>query len=71
LNGHDHVYSRFAPMNPAGEYDPHHGIREFMVGAGGEGLDTVLGSTPHLQAWADQYYGLMKLTPEPFGYEWD
>ena len=71
LNGHDHVYSRFAPMNPAGESDPRHGIRELIVGTGGESLDTVLPGTPNLQAWADQYYGVMKLTLEPFGYEWD
>jgi acid phosphatase type 7 len=71
LNGHDHVYSRFAPMNPAGQYDPRNGIREFVIGTGGEALDTVLSGTPNLQAWADQYYGVMKLTLEPFGYEWD
>ena len=41
LNGHDHVYSRFAPMDPAGNADPRHGIREFIIGTGGEALDTV------------------------------
>jgi acid phosphatase type 7 len=71
LNGHDHVYSRFAPMNPQGQYDPRKGIREFIVGTGGESLDTVIPSTPNLQAWADQYYGVMKLTLEPDGYVWD
>jgi Calcineurin-like phosphoesterase len=71
LNGHDHVYSRFAPMDPAGNADPRHGIREFIVGTGGESLDTVLPSTPNLQAYADQYYGVMKLTLKPDGYDWD
>jgi len=71
LNGHDHVYSRFAPMDPAGNADPRHGIREFIVGTGGESLDTVLPNTPNLQAWADQYYGVMKLTLKPDGYDWD
>jgi hypothetical protein len=71
LNGHDHVYSRFAPMDPAGNYDPRHGIREFIVGTGGEGLDEVIPGTPHLQAWAYQYYGTMKLTLRPSGYAWD
>ena len=71
LNGHDHVYSRFAPMDPAGNADPRHGIREFIVGTGGESLDTVIPSTPNLQAWSDQYYGVMKLTLKPSGYEWD
>jgi hypothetical protein len=71
LNGHDHVYSRFAPMNPAGESDPRHGIREFIIGTGGESLDTVLPATPNLQAWADQYYGVMKFTLGPGWYKWD
>lgn len=71
LNGHNHVYSRFAPMNPSGNPDPRHGIREFVIGTGGEGLDTVLPATPNLQAWSDQYYGVMKLTLGFDGYRWD
>ncbi len=79
LNGHDHVYSRFAPLDPAGNYDPRHGIREFIIGTGGESLDTVVppesasnpNGTPNLQAWADQYYGVMKLRLLPDGYAWD
>jgi len=71
LNGHDHVYSRFAPMNPGGEADPRHGIREFIVGTGGESLDETIPATPNLQASADQYYGAMKLTLRPGGYGWD
>jgi acid phosphatase type 7 len=71
LNGHDHVYSRFAPMDPSGNADPRNGIREFIIGTGGESLDTVLPSTTNLQAWADQYYGTMKLTLHPHGYDWD
>jgi hypothetical protein len=71
LNGHDHVYSRFAPMDPSGNADPKRGIRQFIVGTGGESLDTVLPGTPNLQAWADQYYGVMKLTLGSDGYRWD
>jgi hypothetical protein len=71
LNGHDHVYSRFAPMDPAGNYDPRHGIREFIVGTGGESLDEVLPSTPNLEASTDQYYGTMKLSLGADGYAWD
>jgi hypothetical protein len=71
LNGHDHVYARFAPMDPNGEADPHHGIREFIVGTGGESLDTILPATPNLQASADWYYGTMKFTLNPDGYQWD
>jgi hypothetical protein len=58
-------------MDPNGNADPRHGIREFIVGTGGEALDTVLPTTPNLQAWADQYYGVMKLVPHPHGHTWD
>jgi hypothetical protein len=71
LNGHDHVYARFAPMNPAGQVDPRKGIREFIIGTGGESLDTVIPATPNLVTWADQYYGVMKLTLDQNSYSWD
>ncbi|HSC05128.1 MAG TPA: hypothetical protein VLC49_17480 [Solirubrobacteraceae bacterium] len=58
-------------MDPAGNSDPRHGIRQFIVGTGGEGLDTVIPTTPNLQAWADQYYGVMELVLAPDGYRWD
>jgi hypothetical protein len=71
LNGHDHVYARFAPMTPAGQVDDRRGIREFIVGTGGESLDTLIPTTPNLQAATDQYYGVMKLTLDPSSYSWD
>jgi hypothetical protein len=58
-------------MDPLGNADPRNGIREFVIGTGGEGLDTVVPTTPNLEAWADQYYGTMKLTLRPGGYHWD
>jgi Calcineurin-like phosphoesterase len=36
LNGHEHVYERFAPQTPTGQRDDARGIREFVVGTGGE-----------------------------------
>ena len=45
LNGHDHLYARYRPLDPSGNYDPKKGIREFIVGTGGETLDTVVTST--------------------------
>ncbi|HEX7779362.1 MAG TPA: metallophosphoesterase, partial [Vicinamibacterales bacterium] len=35
LNGHDHVYERFAPQDPDGRPDNARGIRQFTVGTGG------------------------------------
>jgi acid phosphatase type 7 len=45
LNGHDHLYARYRPLDPSGNYDPRRGIREFIVGTGGETLDTVVNTT--------------------------
>jgi len=38
LNGHDHGYQRFAPQSPASRRDRQHGVREFVLGTGGESL---------------------------------
>lgn len=73
LNGHDHTYARYAPMDPSGAADPHHGIREFIVGTGGESLDPPLvnANTPNLQATTGDYYGAMSLRLGQDGYDWD
>ena len=42
LNGHDHLYAHYIPLNPSGNYDPIQGIREFTVGTGGETLDPIV-----------------------------
>ena len=42
LNGHDHLYARYRPLDPNGNSDPKKGIREFIVGTGGETLDPVV-----------------------------
>src|SRR6202012_4514212 len=42
LNGHDHLYARYRPLDASGNYDPKKGIREFIVGTGGETLDPVV-----------------------------
>jgi hypothetical protein len=45
LNGHDHLYAHYRPLDPSGNYDPQNGIREFIVGTGGETLDPVVTTT--------------------------
>jgi hypothetical protein len=83
LNGHDHLYARYRPLDPSGNYDPHKGIREFIVGTGGETLDTVVASTSstadagaqfnaaNLEAASGEFWGVMALTLDPNGYKWD
>ena len=38
LNGHDHDYERFQPLNPVGAIDATRGITEFVVGTGGKNI---------------------------------
>jgi hypothetical protein len=83
LNGHDHLYARYRPLTPSGKYDPRKGIREFIVGTGGETLDTVVASTAtgsdagaifnaaNIEASTGNYWGVMALTLDPNGYKWD
>ena len=73
LNGHEHVYARFRPMDPAGKYDPHHGITQLTVGTGGEDLDalatTATGySNPNVVTGQDQAFGVLNLQLGSNGY---
>jgi hypothetical protein len=45
LNGHDHLYARYKPLDPLGNSDRERGIREFIVGTGGETLDPIFTTT--------------------------
>lgn len=74
LNGHEHVYARMRPMDPAGNYDPRHGIPQIIVGTGGEDLDTLATAAgggyanPNVVTGFDQGYGDLDLKLEPHGY---
>ena len=70
LNGHDHDYERFGPQTPAGEADPKRGIREFVVGTGGNSLYAFLPPKPNSQVRNVDAYGVLKLTLHPDSYEW-
>jgi hypothetical protein len=71
LNGHDHLYERFAQMNPTGNADST-GIREFVIGTGGESLNGLYGSRPpaSLQADDSSDYGVLVLTLHASSYSW-
>jgi hypothetical protein len=86
LNGHDHLYAHYRPLDPSGKYDPRNGIREFVVGTGGETLDAVVttntttadpSSNPNFNALnleagaTGAYWGVMALTLDDHGYRWD
>ncbi len=71
VNGHDHIYERFAPQTPDGELDSGRGIRQFTVGTGGAGLRRFSRLLPTSEAHYDQAHGVLKLTLFPASYRWE
>jgi acid phosphatase type 7 len=85
LNGHDHLYARYRPLDPNGNYDPKKGIREFIVGTGGETLDAVVTTNStaadpsgnpnfnadNIESASGQFWGVMGLTLNQNGYAWN
>jgi hypothetical protein len=70
LNGHDHVYERFARQTPTGAVDPARGIQQFTVGTGGKGLTSIGNPIANSEVRHDKTFGVLKLTLFPSGYEW-
>jgi acid phosphatase type 7 len=70
LNGHDHLYERFALMNPQGGLAPRAGIRQFTVGTGGRGLYAAGPSTRGSQRVIDDRFGVVRIALHPRGYSW-
>ena len=69
LNGHDHLYERYAPQDPSGTATST-GIREFVVGTGGENLSSVVNSEGNLEVSDDRNFGVLVLTLHAAGYDW-
>jgi calcineurin-like phosphoesterase family protein len=70
LNGHMHVYERFAPQTPSGQADPSRGIREFVVGTGGERHHGVQAIVPNSEVVNASTYGILSLKLRATGYDW-
>lgn len=70
LNGHRHNYERFAPQDPLGRLDSRRGIREFIVGTGGDYLEPIQHPLPTSQVRNDQTFGVLFLTLRPRSYSW-
>jgi trimeric autotransporter adhesin len=71
LNGHDHDYERFAPQTPTGQLDNARGIKEFVVGTGGNSLYAWPGNPiANSELRSNVNYGVIKLTLWPTSYDW-
>jgi calcineurin-like phosphoesterase family protein len=68
LNGHEHNYERFAKLTPGGRRS-RKGVRQFVVGTGGNGLYSFgrprRGSERRLTS-----YGVLSMRLSPRGYQW-
>lgn len=71
LNGHSHLYERFAPLNPEGRVDAGRGIREFIVGTGGDNhanpREPLVQGNEYLN---NNSFGVLKLTLQASSYSW-
>lgn len=70
LTGHDHIYERFAPQDPAGNLDPVQGIREFVVGTGGADHTSITSIAKNSEVRNATTFGALKVTLHPDRYEW-
>jgi hypothetical protein len=69
LNGHSHVYERFAPQDSDGNADPT-GPREFIVGTGGRSLYAFAAPQPNSQVRIREF-GVLMLRLDRGGYTWE
>jgi PKD repeat protein len=70
LNGHAHDYERFVPQDPFGASDASHGIREFVVGTGGDDLRTLGTRLSNSAIFSSASFGVLGLTLHPASYDW-
>ncbi|HUD11646.1 MAG TPA: cellulase family glycosylhydrolase [Candidatus Saccharimonadia bacterium] len=69
LNGHEHLYERFAKQNPQGQADPA-GIREIIAGTGGNDLYPFGTPIANSQMRNDTSKGVLQLTLHSDSYTW-
>ena len=69
LNGHDHDYERFAPLNAAGK-PSEKGTRAFVVGTGGKNTYPFLITKPGSQVRKTGVFGVLELKLGASSYAW-
>jgi LysM repeat protein len=71
LSGHDHDYERFAPQSPQGVLEYERGVRQFVVGTGGDSLRGWDTNEPNSEVKDADTWGVLKLTLNPTSYDWE
>ncbi|MBA2254510.1 MAG: metallophosphoesterase [Chloroflexi bacterium] len=70
MTGHDHDYERFALQSPSGEADASTGVRQFVVGTGGNGLYPWGTFKPNSEIRQNTSFGVLELTMRSGAYDW-
>jgi hypothetical protein len=70
LNGHDHLYERFAPQLGDGTASEN-GLRQFTVGTGGRNLYRLESESSNQEFADDRNFGVLFLTLKESGYAWE
>jgi hypothetical protein len=70
INGHEHMYERFARQSPDGRPDPARGIRQFTVGTGGVPLSQAATVQANSEVRASTW-GVIVFTFTDYGYAWE
>jgi 3',5'-cyclic AMP phosphodiesterase CpdA len=71
LDGHDHIYERFAPQTPTGVADPVNGIRQITVGTGGANHTPIATPAANSVVADTTTFGILKLTLHASSYSWN
>jgi acid phosphatase type 7 len=71
INGHDHDYERFAPMDPSGKEERPGGLRELVVGTGGADLRSFTHAAANTEFRQAGTWGVLRLTLHPLNYDWE
>ena len=70
LNGHAHMYERFAPQTPDGVAAAD-GIREFVTGTGGRTPGEIGPAAPNSEVLHTGTWGALRVRLRPDGYDWE
>ncbi len=69
LNGHDHLYERFALQDSNG-FKSEEGIRQFVVGTGGRNLYEIKTVLPNSDIRINDQFGVLELNLKDNKYDW-
>ena len=70
MDGHNHIYERFAPQTPTGASDPANGITEIISGTGGVSHGTAKVISPNTAFYDHTHFGVTFVTLHPTSFAW-